>query len=226
MAGPNIWIVANWKSNKTIAEALQWVDAVGPNLLRRENLKIVVCPAYTDIEEVKKAVMVGNYPLMVGSQDLSEFDNGPYTGEESARILKDLVDLSILGHCERRQNFNETDEIVAEKVKRAREANIIPLVCVQSESTPVPENVDLVAYEPVEAVGTGSPDTPQDASQIAQKLKEKYPMLQVLYGGSITPENAKAFLQQQNLDGLLVGMASLNPNEFLKIVKIAEENLG
>jgi len=75
-------------------------------------------------------------------------------------------------------------------------------------------------------VGTGSPDTPQDASQIAQKLKEKYPMLQVLYGGSITLENAKAFLQQQNLDGLLVGMASLNPNEFLKIVKIAEENLG
>lgn len=220
-----MWIVANWKSNKTIAEALAWVDAVGPNIPRRENLKIVVCPNFTDIEEVKKAVMVGNYPMMVGSQDLSEFDNGPYTGEESARILKDLVDLSILGHCERRKNFGESDEIVAEKVKRARESNIIPLVCVQSAETPVPENVDLSAFEPVESVGTGQPDTPQDANTVAQKLKAKYTGLQVLYGGSVTAENAKAFLQQQDLDGLLIGTASLDANEFLKIVEIANENL-
>lgn len=224
MAGKVKWIIANWKSNKNIAEALAWVDTVGPQLPRRENLKIVVCPTFTDIEEVKKAVMVGNYPLMVGAQDLSEFDSGPYTGEECARILKDLVDLAIIGHYERRKNFNETDEVVAEKTKRALEHNIIPLVCVQDENTPVPENVNLLAYEPVEAIGTGQADTPQDAAKVAQQLKSQHEDLQVLYGGSVTPDNAKAFLQQETLSGLLVGEASLDANQFLQIVEIVQLN--
>lgn len=225
MVGHDIWIIANWKSNKNIAEALAWIDQVGPNLQKRENFKIVVCPTYTDIEEVKKNIMVGNYPMMVGAQDLSEFDAGPYTGEECARILKDLVDLAILGHFERRKNFGESDQDVMEKVKRAIESNIIPLVCVQNEKTPVPEGVKLIAFEPVEAIGTGHPDTPADAANIARKFKEKSGGLQVLYGGSVTSDNAKAFLQQEALDGLLIGEASLDAAEFLKIIKIAFLNL-
>ena len=217
----NLWIIANWKSNKNLAEAIAWIDEVGPQLEKRENIKVVVCPPFTDIEEVKKRIMVSNFPIMVGSQDLSSFDEGAYTGEEAAKILTDIVDLSILGHSERRQNFNETDEIVAEKVEQAKKHNIIPLVCVQNSDTPVPD-VNLVAYEPVSAIGTGNPDTADNAGNVAGELKEKHgESLEVLYGGSVTSENAKPFLQNENLNGLLVGGASLDASEFLKIVQVA-----
>lgn len=221
--GETKWIIANWKSNKTISEALSWIDEVGPNLQRREDIKVVVCPPFTDVEEVKKAVLVANYPILVGAQDLSQFEDGPYTGEESARILSEIVDLAILGHSERRKNFGETDEMVAEKVLQAKKFNIIPLVCVQDENTPVSEWAELVAYEPVFAIGTGSPDTPDSAAKVAGVLKEKAGReIFVLYGGSVTSENAKAFLQQENLSGLLIGGASLDPQEFLRIVEIAK----
>ncbi len=218
MAGGVKWIIANWKSNKTISEALSWIDEVGPKLSRRDDTKVVVCPPFTDIEEVKKAVLVGNYPIIVGAQDISPYDNGPYTGEESARILSELVDLSILGHSDRRKNFSETDGIVTQKAAQARQFNITPLVCVQDETTPVPEGVNLVAYEPVFAIGTGNPDTPDNADRVAASLKGRYGDLTILYGGSVDSENAKAFLQKENLDGLLIGKASLDPEEFLKIL--------
>ncbi len=217
----NIWIIANWKSNETLAEALNWISVVGPKLEKRENLKVVVCPTFTAIEEVKKAIMVGNYPIMVGAQDLSPFEEGAYTGEEAASILKQFISLAILGHSERRQNFGETDEMVSEKVKQALDHQIIPLVCVQNMDTPVPEGVNLVAYEPIFAIGSGHPDTPEDSDSVAKTLKEGHEDREVLYGGSVTSENIKAFLQRDNLSGVLVGGASLDPEEFIKIIEQA-----
>lgn len=220
----NLWVIANWKSNKTIAEALEWISSVGSKLERRPNLKMVVCPPFTDVEEVKKSVKVGNFPLIVGVQDLSPFDVGAYTGEEAATILKDFVELAILGHSERRQNFGETDETVAEKVKQAIEHNIIPLVCVQGVEIPVPAECKLVAYEPIFAIGTGYADDPQNANKVAGQLKQKYGPpaggLEVLYGGSVTSENVKAFASLDNINGVLVGQASLDGEEFVKICEI------
>lgn len=216
----NIWIIANWKSNKNISEALDWVSKVGSGLPKRDNIKVVVCPTFVCLEEVRKAILVGNFPLLVGSQDLSPFDSGAYTGEEAAKILKDFVDLAILGHSERRQNFAETDQMVARKVKQALDNNIISLVCVQNESTPVPEGAKLIAYEPVFAIGTGNPDTPQNANNAALKLKQKYGEdLEVLYGGSVTSRNVKSFINQENIAGVLIGGASLDAQEFLRIVE-------
>jgi triosephosphate isomerase (TIM) len=216
----NLWIVANWKSNENITEALNWISYVGPKIEKREFLKVVVCPTFTSIEEVKKAILVGNFPIMVGSQDLSPFNEGAYTGEEAASILKQFVELSILGHSERRQNFKETDEIVAEKATQAINNQIIPLVCVQGVDTPIPEGVKLVAYEPIFAIGTGHPDTPEDANNVAKALKEKYGGvdLSVLYGGSVTSDNVSEFVSKENIAGVLVGKASLEPEEFVKII--------
>lgn len=219
-----MWIIANWKSNKTIAEALDWISQVGPNISKAEELKIVVCPVFSAIPEVKKAITVGNFPLLVGAQDLSSFGVGAYTGEEPAEILKQLVEIVLLGHSERRKNFSETDEIIAKKTQQALENKITPMVCVQSVETPVSEGCKLVAFEPVFAVGTGNPDTPEDANQVARGLKEKYGYgLEVLYGGSVTSENVKGFVTQENISGVLVGKASLDAEEFIKICKIIRE---
>lgn len=215
----NIWIIANWKSNKTIKEALEWVDFVGPKIEKREDLKVVVCPTFSCLSEVKKAIQVGNYPLMVGTQDLSPFDQGAYTGEESASLLKDLVELSILGHSERRQNFAETDEMISQKTNQALASGITPLVCVQGAETPVPEACKLVAYEPIWAIGTGNPDTSENANKVAGILKQTIGAdLKVLYGGSITSENIKDFINQENISGVLIGKASQDMQEFVKIV--------
>ncbi len=158
---------------------------------------------------------------MVGSQDLSPFDTGAYTGEEPASILKQYVELAILGHSERRQNFGETDEMVAQKTQQALRNDVIPLVCVQGKDTPVPKDCQLVAYEPVFAIGTGHPDTPANANEVAASLKQLFGQdLEVLYGGSVTSENAKAFVNQDNINGLLIGKASLDAEEFVKIVSI------
>ncbi|MBI2019799.1 triosephosphate isomerase [Candidatus Daviesbacteria bacterium] len=216
----NIWIIANWKSNKTIAEALDWVSKVGPGLPEKDNLKVVVCPTFSCLSEIKKAVEVGNFPLMVGSQDLSPFGVGAYTGEESAALLKELISVSILGHSERRQNFSETDEMVAKKVEQAMQNNITPLVCIQGPDTPVLEDYKLIAYEPIFAIGTGNPDTPENANTVAEKLKNKYGQdLEILYGGSVTSSNIASFIREPNINGALIGNASLDAEEFVKITK-------
>lgn len=215
----NIWIIANFKSNKNLSETLDWIAYVGPRLEKRDFLKVVVCPTFTSLEEAKKSIQIGNYPLLVGSQDLSPFDEGSYTGEEAAAILKNIVDLSILGHSERRQNFGETDESVAKKVDQALEHDIVPLVCVQDENVPVPEKCHLAAYEPIFAIGTDQPDTPQNAAQVAKSLKQKYgESLEVLYGGSVSSENCRSFLNEENISGFLIGHKALDPEEFIKIV--------
>lgn len=215
----NLWVVANWKSNKNIAEALEWISLVGPKVERRDNLKVVVCPQFDALEEVKRAIQIANFPLLVGAQDLSPFTEGAYTGEESARALSDFVDLAILGHSERRQNFQETNEIVGKKTTQARSSNIVPLVCIQDSDTPVPQGVKLVAYEPIFAIGTDNPDTPENAGRIALALKQQYGEdLEVLYGGSVNADNCQSFIRQPNLSGLLIGRASLSAEEFGQIV--------
>lgn len=225
----NIWIIANWKSNKTIAEALDWVSKVGPQIPKRDNLKVVVCPISSVISEVKKAIIVGSFPILVGSQDISPYGIGAYTGEEPAQLLKPLVDLAIIGHSERRKNFGETDELIAKKAEQALVNNIIPLVCVQSAETPVPDGCKLVAYEPVWAIstgltntpGAGHADTPEDANKVAKKLKQKYgEELKVIYGGSVTSANVRGFCSQDNIDGVLPGKASLDAEEFVKICQV------
>lgn len=215
------WIIANWKSHKTIEEALEWVSIVGPKVPRgNENIKVVVCPTFVAIEEVKKAIQVGGFAILVGAQDLSAYEEGAHTGEEPAQTLKQLVSLAILGHSERREQLGETDEMVGQKVDQSVANGILPLVCVQSKDTPVPKGCNLVAYEPIFAIGTGKPDTPVDANEVASVLKQRSGTdLTVLYGGSVNAENVKAFLKQDHINGVLVGKASLDATEFVNIIQ-------
>lgn len=218
-----IWIVANWKSNKTISEALDWISEVGPKVPNVDSIKVVVCPAFSCISEVAKAVMVGNFNIIVGSQDLSPYSAGAYTGEESASLLQQMVKISIIGHSERRQNFFESDEMISKKVTQALANQITPLVCVQGADTPVPQDVKLVAYEPVFAIGTGQADTPENANTVAKAIKGTYgDEVEVLYGGSVTEENVSSFVKMEGIAGVLIGKSSLDADRFIKIIEACE----
>lgn len=213
-----LWIIANWKSNLSLSESLEWVSQVGPKLNDREDLQVVVCPRFSALSELKKEIQANNYPIVLGSQDLSPFETGSFTGEEPAELMKELVTMSIIGHSERRQKFGETDEMIAEKFKQATASGIDPVFCIQDANTPIPQGSKIVAYEPIFAIGTGTPDTPENANKVASEVKSGNPGWSILYGGSATSENCKMFVEQENIDGLLIGKASLNAEEFLKIV--------
>lgn len=215
-----MWIIANWKSNLTVRESVELIEAVGPKLTKNENVQLVVCPSFEALTEVRKQVQVNGFPILIGAQDISPFPKGAYTGEVNGESLKEIVDVCLIGHSERRQNFNESDNEIRDKVERANESGITPVVCVQGAETPVPDLVKVVAYEPVFAIGSGNPDTPENANKVAALIKQTntHQELEVLYGGSVTSENIKAFLEEENISGVLIGGASLNASEFLKIL--------
>ena len=179
-----------------------------------------IAPQFIHIPILKElAFTLGN--IQVGAQNMSHAASGAYTGEISATALSDMgVPFVIIGHSERRQNFSESDEVVAKKVERANSASIQPLVCVQGIDTPIPKDCNLVAYEPIFAIGTGTPDTSENANNVAKQIKEKQGFnLEVLYGGSVSAGNVKSFVMQENISGVLIGKASLDAGEFVKIIK-------
>lgn len=216
-----LFIIANWKSHKTSNEAKSWAQGLlGFQFPESHEKETIICPPFTSLPILKTFIDENNLPIKMGAQNVSQFEEGAYTGEISAREVGEFAEYVIIGHSERRKNFSETDEILAEKVQKALSQNLIPIFCVQGADTLIPEGVKLVAYEPIFAIGTGLPDTPEDAEMVSKKIKEKYSFVQfVLYGGSVTPEDVNTFTQMQSVDGVLVGGASLDPEKFRQIIE-------
>lgn len=218
------FIIANWKSNKTILEATEWFRTINnsPVTFNKEEKEVIVCAPFTLLPKVKKLTVNCSLSIVVGAQDISPFDEGAYTGEVNGEQIKEFADYVIIGHSERRQYFKEDRETLNRKVIMASKYNLLPIFCVQDQNTPIPPNVKIVAYEPVSAIGTGNPDTPENAEQIAILIKaSNREITNVLYGGSVTSENINSFTKMSNIDGVLVGTSSLDPTEFLKIINNA-----
>lgn len=215
------FIVANWKSNMTTLEANNWLQEISNFQFPISNKEIIVCPPFTLLWDIRSYLSKHNFPIKIGAQDVSPFDQGAYTGEINGKQLKEFVEFVIVGHSERRINFNEDNNILEEKVEMARKYSILPIFCIQDKNTQIPKSVEVVAYEPVFAIGTGTPDTPENAEQVAKYVKENARIKTVLYGGSVTPKNVKKFTQVSTIDGVLVGGASLYAQEFLAIIKNA-----
>jgi triosephosphate isomerase (TIM) len=243
------YIAANWKMHKTVAEAANFVDALLPRIAATQN-DVVICPSYLALSEVVERSR--GSAVRVAAQNMHEEESGAFTGEVSAPMLIEAdVDAVILGHSERRQYFNETDEALARKVPAAMAAGLEPILCVgeseeardadQTEGVLVRQlQADLaevesgklaevvVAYEPIWAIGTGRTATPEQAQEacafIRDVLRERGAMVdavRILYGGSVKPGNADELMAQPDIDGALVGGASLDPNEFAAIVEAA-----
>lgn len=218
----HLFIVANWKSNKTTLEAKEWFQTINSLQLtfNKDNKEIIVCSSFTLLPLARELTVNSQLSIVVGAQDISPFDEGAYTGEVNGRQIKEFADLVIIGHSERRQNFKETAETLVKKVQMAQKYLLTPIFCIQNKDTFIPEGVKVAAYEPVGAIGTGNPDTPENAERIARVAKGKGIQF-VLYGGSITSANISSFTKMPSIDGVLVGGASLDALEFTKIIQNA-----
>jgi triosephosphate isomerase len=247
-------IAGNWKMNKTVAEALDLVGGIRRECRDVKEVDIVVCPPFTALSEVSKAVL--NTNVRLGAQNMSEHNYGAFTGEIAAGMLKEFsVRYVILGHSERRQYQKESDELVNKKALAAHAASLKPIVCVgetlaerdsgQTEKvlqTQVRGSLanlskaqmeeTILAYEPVWAIGTGKTATAgqaQEAQAYVRGLLAKLfddataRKVRIQYGGSVKASNARELMSQPDVDGALVGGASLEADSLLKI---AEGALG
>lgn len=220
-------IVANFKAHNTWDEISAWIDKVMPSVNGFQGT-IILCPSASFLAAVysKLNPPAGgqNSELKLGVQDISKFEQGSYTGEISASQIAKICQYAIVGHSERRKYFGETEEMINKKLKMATKYELTPILCI-SEINQV-SNLQflassfqpIVAYEPIFAIGTGNPDTPEEAENITKTIKEKNQLKAVLYGGSVTAENVKSFTTMPSIDGVLVGTASLDSHEFLQII--------
>ena len=248
-------IAGNWKLNKTINLAVDFVDELQSLVVDEDEVEIVVAPVFTALSAV--AVALRKTRIGLSAQDLYWEESGAFTGEVSAGLLQDAgCDYVIVGHSERRQYFGENNEIVNKKVKAALDAHLIPIICVgehlierhagktevviQDHVLGAIEGISadqllksVIAYEPVWAIGTGEVATPDQAQKVhehvRQLLTETYSeevanQIRIQYGGSVKPENARELLSQPDIDGALVGGASLEAESFAGIITAARRN--
>ena len=245
-------IAGNWKMNMLPNEAIEYIEKFEPLVKDTQN-EVILCVPYTDL--FYALLSAQNTNIKIGAQNMHFAESGAYTGEVSGKMLKSIgVEYVIIGHSERRQYFNETDETVNKKIKSALAHGLKPIVCVgetleQREARETEkivtnqiakafegissENLEniIVAYEPIWAIGTGKTATKEDANntimQIRKKLAEIYGQNEaegviIQYGGSVKSSNAKELFEMSDIDGGLVGGASLKAEEFSKIVKFDE----
>jgi len=244
-------IAGNWKMNKTVAESLDLVNGLKRELANVKDADIVVCPPFTALCEVSKAILASKN-IALGAQNMSENNVGAFTGEIAAVMLKEFsVRYVILGHSERRTYQKENDELISKKARAAHAAALKPIVCVGETltereagrmekvlETQVHGSLEgltkeqmaetVVAYEPVWAIGTGKTASPQQAQeahafirrQLAKMFDEPVARrVRIQYGGSVKPANARELMSLPDVDGALVGGASLEVRGFADIVK-------
>ncbi|MEE9536995.1 MAG: triose-phosphate isomerase [Desulfobacterales bacterium] len=243
-------IAGNWKMYKTPQEAADTAKQLVEQVREVADVDIMIAPPFTALESVSR--MIKNSPVALGAQNLYWEDEGAYTGEISAPMLKSAgCQYAIIGHSERRQYFGETDKTVNQKIQAAIQVGLKPVFCIgeteqerEAEQTLsvldkqvkkglerlVPEQLDtlIIAYEPVWAIGTGktaTEDQAQEVHQFIRSLIEKSfgndlsKSIRILYGGSVKPDNILNLMAMPDIDGALVGGASLSADSFSRIIK-------
>lgn len=241
-------IAGNWKMNTTPAEGRELAAAIASGSAEFSSVEVIVCPPFTGLADASQAV--SGTEVAIGAQNVSAEASGAFTGEVSVSMLKGLVSHVIVGHSERRALFGETDEGVAAKAVAAHAADLTPILCVGEnletrksgkaiaavrsqlrDSLAGYSGWDslIVAYEPVWAIGTGEAASPQQAQEIIGELRQELVSLagpdaaariRILYGGSVNSNNIGPFVDRADIDGALVGGASLKSDEFVRIVEM------
>ena len=240
-------IAGNWKMNMLPNEAIEYIQNFEP-MVKNSKAEVILCVPYTDLFYCLLNAQGTN--IKIGAQNMHFEEKGAFTGEISPLMLKELdMDYVVIGHSERRQYFNETNETVNKKVLKALEVGIDPILCVgetleereagntkdvcKVQVEKALENVSkedlakvVIAYEPVWAIGTGKTATSEDANDViayirevvANLYKELANEVRIQYGGSVKPSNVAEIMNQSDIDGALVGGASLEANDYVKLV--------
>lgn len=220
------YIIANWKANKTLAEAENWIETFIAilnsnekikNSLINDKLTVIIAPPYPFIITLKDKLN-GQKNILIGSQDLSEIEEGSYTGEVTAKTLSSLVDYAIIGHSERRANFNETEERIEKKIGLAKKYGIEPVLCIRNNNDHVYDHAKFIAYEPPASIGNGNNEDVSKVIDMKKRLSLKEDV-RFIYGASVNDENCQEYLKSNEIDGLLVGTASKDPNSFCSILE-------
>ncbi len=244
-------IAGNWKMNTTPNKAIALVKEMIKGLAEADNVDRVICPPFVSLYALRE--LLKETSIELGAQNLFYEEKGAYTGEISPPMLAELCRYVIIGHSERRRYFNETGNMVNKKVKAALHAGLKPILCIgenleENDAGRTDEVVTdqlrfclngiqyhqdlIVAYEPVWAIGTGRAATSQQANETAGIIRGKFSQmygesqaeaLRILYGGSVTAANTAELMAQPEIDGGLVGGASLKADEFLSIVRQTSE---
>ncbi|MCH8814251.1 MAG: triose-phosphate isomerase [Chloroflexi bacterium] len=240
-------IAGNWKCNMRLESAWELASGIRDRVHEIEGVEKIVCPTFVHLPTVEVALTTTS--VKVGAQDLHWEDDVAATGAVGPKMLEEIVDYVIVGHSERRHDFGESDEAVNRKVKAALEAGLQPIMCVGEtqverdagkteevllrqtrsalDGVDMPEGF-IIAYEPVWAIGTGTPATAQDADDAIGLIRrevaslfgvEKADSVRVLYGGSVKADNILEFMERDGIDGALVGGASLNAESFSEIIE-------
>ena len=247
------FIAGNWKMNNTISETVEFCRQFRVKGLNNISSDIVLFPPSISIQSMIKTLE--DTPVKVGGQNIHQESKGAFTGEMSVEMLIDSgCEFVLIGHSERRQFFNETDELVNQKLKLVLKSNLKPVVCIgetlkERESGKTEEIIlgqlknglkditesemerIIIAYEPIWAIGTGLTAKPEQAQEIHNLIRKAIindfnehlgRNLRILYGGSAKVQNANSLLSGKDIDGLLIGGASLKVNDFYEIIQIAE----
>jgi triosephosphate isomerase len=242
-------VAGNWKMNNDLAETQELLSHLKMQLVKEPQAEVMVAPAFTNLYSAFQGLK--GTPVQVVAQNMHQAENGAYTGEVSAKMLKSIgVDTVILGHSERRAHFGETNEILAKKVNAALKSEMKIIFCFGEElaDRKSDKHFDLVAkqleeslyqiqdanwknvvlaYEPVWAIGTGETASPEQAQEmhafIRKNISEKFndeiaQNVSILYGGSVKPANAKEIFAKEDVDGGLIGGASLKAVDFVEII--------
>lgn len=219
------FIVANWKSHKTAAEAKDWLEAYHLAISQfpiADEKEIILCPPFPLLPICFDFIQKHHLTLLLGSQTISSYPEGTYTGEVSARLLKDFVSYTLIGHSERRKFFHETDTDMTAKVQMAKAHNITPILLIGNTEELVPAGVKIVVYEPPGAISSAAgqhPDNPQDVARVADIIATKNSVSYILYGGSVTAQNVATFTQLPEISGVIVGGESLDGKAFAQIAQ-------
>lgn len=224
------YIVGNWKSNQNLTQSLIWLDdliALKPKIT--PDKKVILCLPFTDIASFNQKLAESGLNIQTSAQNVSHLAPGKHTGEINAQMLSELVSYCIVGHHERRTEFSETSEVVAQKTSLLLENSITPIVCLDKPY--LDEQIKslfalgaevarcIFVYEPVSSIGTGNPVDPNEANHIAHQISFLTDYVSpVLYGGSVSSDNIKSFVDEPNISGVLVGTDSLNPALFADII--------